>query len=68
MKFLLFLVFLVCVSGAFGQPNSAYYVSTSGNDSNPGSKLHLGARFNMPQTPRARARPLMCEQESTKSL
>ena len=29
---------LVCVSGTFGQPNSTYYVSTAGNDSNPGTQ------------------------------
>src|ERR1035438_1538707 len=27
-----------CVSGAFGQPNSSFYVSTTGNDSNPGTQ------------------------------
>jgi hypothetical protein len=29
---------IACVSGAFGQPNSSFYVSTSGNDSNPGTQ------------------------------
>jgi len=29
---------IACVSGAFGQPNSTFYVSTSGNDSNPGTQ------------------------------
>jgi Right handed beta helix region len=29
---------LLCVSGAFGQPNSTFYVSTTGNDSNPGTQ------------------------------
>src|SRR5579864_9639006 len=28
----------VCVSGAFGQPNSFFYVSTTGDDSNPGTR------------------------------
>lgn len=28
----------VCVSRAFGQPNSSFYVSTTGNDSNPGTQ------------------------------
>ena len=27
-----------CISGAFGQPNSSFYVSTTGNDSNPGTQ------------------------------
>src|SRR5689334_16737720 len=38
MKFPISFMFLVCVSGAFGQPNSAYYVSTAGSDSNPGTQ------------------------------
>lgn len=38
MEFLSLVVFLVCVSGASGQANSAFYVSTTGNDSNPGSQ------------------------------
>jgi len=29
---------LLCVSTAFGQPNSSFYVSTTGNDSNPGTQ------------------------------
>ena len=29
---------LVCVTGAFGQPNSSFYVSTTGDDSNPGTQ------------------------------
>jgi hypothetical protein len=33
----LFALFL-CVSAAFGQPNSTFYVSTTGNDSNPGTQ------------------------------
>jgi hypothetical protein len=28
----------VCVTGAFGQSNSSFYVSTAGNDSNPGTQ------------------------------
>jgi hypothetical protein len=31
-------VLLVCVSGAFGQANSSFYVSTTGDDSNPGTQ------------------------------
>ena len=31
-------VLLMCVSGACGQTNSAFYVSTTGNDSNPGTQ------------------------------
>jgi hypothetical protein len=38
MKFPISFILLVCVSGAFGQPNSAYYVSTAGSDSNPGTQ------------------------------
>ena len=39
MKFLSLVVLLAaCVSGAFGQPNSSFYVSTTGNDSNPGTQ------------------------------
>jgi len=38
VKFLSLVVLLVCVSGAFGQPNSSFYVSTTGNDSNPGTQ------------------------------
>jgi hypothetical protein len=29
---------LACVSGAFGQPNSSFYVSPTGDDSNPGTQ------------------------------
>jgi hypothetical protein len=32
------LVMFVCVSGAFGQSNSSFYVSTTGADSNPGTQ------------------------------
>ena len=38
MKFLTFAVLLVCVAGAFGQPNSSFYVAATGNDSNPGTQ------------------------------
>lgn len=38
MKFLTPFALLLCVSGAFGQPNSSFYVSTTGNDSNPGTQ------------------------------
>jgi hypothetical protein len=34
---ILFVLF-ACVSGAFGQPNSSFYVSTAGDDSNPGTQ------------------------------
>ena len=30
--------FFVCVSSAFAQPNASFYVSTTGDDSNPGSQ------------------------------
>src|SRR6516162_7596491 len=32
------LALLVCVAGAFGQTNSSFYVSTTGDDSNPGTE------------------------------
>ena len=38
MKFLTLFTLFVCVSGAFGQPNASFYVSTSGVDSNPGTQ------------------------------
>ncbi len=38
MKFLFLVMFLVCVSVASGQPNTSFYVSTTGNDSNPGTQ------------------------------
>ena len=38
MRFLSLPVLLVCVSGAFGRPNSSFYVSTTGDDSNPGTQ------------------------------
>jgi hypothetical protein len=38
MKFPTFFMLLVCASGAFGQPNSTSYVSSTGNDSNPGTQ------------------------------
>jgi hypothetical protein len=38
LKFLPLVVLSVCVSGAFGQPNSSFYVSTTGDDSNPGTQ------------------------------
>jgi hypothetical protein len=37
MKFSILMLF-VCVSGAFGQSNSSFYVSTTGSDSNPGTE------------------------------
>ena len=38
MKFLFLVMLFVFVSGAFGQPNSSFYVSTTGDDSNPGTQ------------------------------
>jgi Right handed beta helix region len=38
VKFLTLLAMLVCVSGAFGQANASFYVSTAGDDSNPGTQ------------------------------
>ena len=38
MKFSTLFILLVCVSGAFGQSNSSFYVATTGNDSNPGTQ------------------------------
>jgi hypothetical protein len=38
VKFLSLVMLFVCVSGAFGQPNSSFYVSTTGDDSNPGTQ------------------------------
>jgi hypothetical protein len=38
VKFLSLVMLLVCVSTAFGQANSSFYVSTTGNDSNPGTQ------------------------------
>ena len=37
MKAAILFVFLACC-GAFGQPNTSYYVSTTGNDANPGTQ------------------------------
>jgi hypothetical protein len=38
LKFLTFVTLFFCVSFAFGQANSSFYVSTSGSDSNPGTQ------------------------------
>lgn len=38
MKFSILFVLLACVSAAFGQANSSFYVATTGNDSNSGSQ------------------------------
>jgi hypothetical protein len=41
MKFstiLILFILFACASGAFGQPNSSFYVATTGNDSNPGTQ------------------------------
>ena len=38
MKFLTLLTLLMCVCGAVAQPNSSFYVSTKGDDSNPGTE------------------------------
>jgi Right handed beta helix region len=38
VNFLSLFALFVCVSGAFGQVNSAFYVATTGNDSNAGTQ------------------------------
>jgi hypothetical protein len=38
VRVLSLVMLFVCVSRAFGQPNSSFYVSTTGNDSNPGTQ------------------------------
>ena len=38
MKLSTLVILLACVSGAFGQPNSSFYVAPTGNDSNPGTQ------------------------------
>ncbi len=38
MRFSALFLLLTCVAGAFGQTNSFFYVSTNGNDSNPGTQ------------------------------
>ena len=38
VKFSTLFTLLAFVSGAFGQPNSSFYVATTGNDSNPGTQ------------------------------
>jgi hypothetical protein len=38
VKFLSLILLSACVSGAFGQTNSSFYVSTTGDDSNPGTE------------------------------
>ncbi len=38
MKILSLALLLLCVSGAFGQSNSSFYVSTTGDDSNSGTQ------------------------------
>jgi Right handed beta helix region len=38
VRFLSFIMPLVCLSAAFGQSNSSFYVSKTGNDSNPGTQ------------------------------
>src|SRR5580704_16246297 len=38
MRFLFPFILFACLSGAFAQPNSSFYVSTTGNDSNPGTQ------------------------------
>jgi len=38
MKLATLLMLLVCVSGVFGQANSFFYVSTTGDDKNPGTE------------------------------
>ena len=38
MRFLSPFILFACLSGAFAQANSSFYVSTTGNDSNPGTQ------------------------------
>src|SRR5580704_4127354 len=38
MRFLSPFIVFACLSGAFAQPSSSFYVSTTGNDSNPGTQ------------------------------
>ena len=38
MKLSILFILLACVSAAFGQANSSFYVATTGNDSNPGTQ------------------------------
>ena len=38
MKVSILFMLLACVCGAFGQPNSSFYVATTGNNSNPGTQ------------------------------
>jgi hypothetical protein len=38
LKLASILMLLVCASAAFGQPNSSFYVATTGNDSNAGTQ------------------------------
>jgi len=38
MRFLSPFILFACLCGAFAQPNSSFYVSTTGNDSNPGTQ------------------------------
>jgi Right handed beta helix region len=38
VKLLIFFAFLFCICEGFGQSNSVFYVSTNGNDSNPGTE------------------------------
>jgi hypothetical protein len=37
MKLSILLIFLICISAAFCQTNSSFYVATTGDDSNPGT-------------------------------
>ena len=43
VKFRSLIMLPACVSGSFGQSNSSFYVSNTGDDSNPGTQRHLGA-------------------------
>jgi hypothetical protein len=38
LKFLTLFALFVCLSAAFAQPNSSFYVSTTGDDANPGTE------------------------------
>src|SRR5690349_11383902 len=37
--FSILLMLLACISSASGQPNSSFYVSMTGDDSNPGTQM-----------------------------
>lgn len=67
MKVSALCILLTCALAAFGQTNTSFYVATTGKDSNPALKRHLGSLFNTPQTPRGPEVLFTFEGESTKS-